>query len=308
MCVCVCVHHSFLPPHVHDAPPPNAVIMTSNTEAGTTERCINSHSPDDANKNIWDDALLYQVAVDPFHQSALASKEEGRAAGLRDGFFEGMKIGRTKGWEIGLELGYIYDFSRGIINGYDQNSMLDSKRKSTSLQEASQLSSRHIDVPTHSHRWERCLTLANDLTRMIDEFPDPDSLLLAEHVEENSIKDASSTNDDIYDCQVNRKQSTEQGAAENRSSCKVYMQSSESTEASMLDISASLERIRARLKLLCILLKTRKSFDLKNILESGIGSKISEESSEDTENKIKQSAENKEPRSDGDTIAFANDW
>jgi hypothetical protein len=42
--------------------------------------------------------------------------------------------------------------------------------------------------------------------------------------------------------------------------------------ATMLDVSASLERIRSKFRLLCILLRTEQSFDLRRVLESGDGS------------------------------------
>ena len=41
------------------------------------------------------------------------------------------------------------------------------------------------------------------------------------------------------------------------------------TIAAMLNVSASLERIRAKFKLLCILLRTKQSFNLRRVLELG---------------------------------------
>jgi len=265
--------------------------MAASTAAETTEdgRTLSHHADDVETKaTMWDDDLLYEVAIDPFQQTALTGKDEGRAAGLRDGYVEGVNIGRSKGWEVGLELGYIYEFSRGILD-------LDSSlKKSSSLHEQMQ-----------SHRWERCLTLANDLTHMIDEFPDPDSLLVGDGIERKSMK--TTMNDEVN----SEKQSTAQLTADSGNFCKGHYHAqspnngdiinhdgmqvktlnlekanisvddhhaiataAEAEAASMLDISAPLERIRARFKLLCILLKTKQSFDLKNLLDTGIGSRM----------------------------------
>ncbi len=202
---------------------------------------------------MWDDALLYQVAVDPFQQTAFSGKEEGRAAGLNDGYFEGVTIGRSKGWEVGLELGYIYDFSRGIV-------ALESHEKLTSSNEAlNHNSPQNHNYGMQSHRWGRCIQLANDLTHMIEEFPDPSSLLSMEKKSEHARADES-----------NIKQSTEQ-TADDGARITNYAHSSENAAeaASKLDISDPLERIRARFKLLCTLLKTKQSFDLKDVLEVG---------------------------------------
>lgn len=237
--------------------------------------------------NQWDDALLYRVAVDPFQQAALSGKEDGKAAGLRDGYLEGVTIGRSKGWEVGLELGYIYEFSRGILE-------IESTKKSASFQdEVHQNNSPQIDIPVlQSHRWERCVQLANDLTSMIDEFPDPDALLGGGCNEKNSRTERMTEEAD--ECQGHLKQSIEKlvddGACNTRyahhsEKCamnKDKIREAESLDsrknrisidpnsASMLDISALLDTIRARFKLLCTLLKTKQAFDLKNVLEVGI--------------------------------------
>ena len=140
----------------------------------------------------WDDALLFEVAVDPFQKIAISGREEGRIAGLRDGYLEGMNIGRSKGWEIGLELGYINNFARGILDGYKKKSP-DCKHEqqpsslNTVTSQSIQQTPPKLEQRT-SHRLVRCLTLAQDLVDLIDKFPDPD-LLLAQNEEEDTNKD-----------------------------------------------------------------------------------------------------------------------
>ena len=273
---------------------------------------------------MWDDALLYQVAVDPFQQTAISGKEDGRAAGLNDGYFEGVTIGRSKGWEVGLELGYIYEFSREIV--------VESRKELTSSHEALDHNlPQNQDCGMQSHRWRRCIQLANDLTHMIDEFPDPDALLCVEKNSEHASTDESNK-------KQNAEQTLDDGASgtnyehssESCATCNDKVQEAEthhflgktnSTKdptaaevASKLDISSPLERIRARFKLLCTLLKTKQSFDLKNVLE--VGNKITA-AIKDNPDGVDQISEQIESRrseiicstsSAGDTSVLDSDW
>ena len=45
----------------------------------------------------------------------------------------------------------------------------------------------------------------------------------------------------------------------------------------MLDVTTAIERIRSKFKLLCVLLKTKQSFDLKSVLELGDGLHVGKE-------------------------------
>jgi hypothetical protein len=168
--------------------------------------------------DCWDDA------VDPFESVAQSGKDEGRSAGLRDGYLEGLNLGITKGWEMGLELGYYKNF----VDGMDRIQLLSSnvvignqpRRK--------------------AERIERCRTLASDISQMINEFPDPETLL--------------KSNSNCDDQQID--------GVDSSSSEVVH-------SMAMLDISSSLERIRIKFKLLCTLLKTKQSFELKHVLNLG---------------------------------------
>ena len=237
----------------------------------------------------WDDALLFEVAIDPFQQIAISGKEEGRQAGLRDGYNEGINIGRSKGWEIGLELGYMHDFSQGILDGYlkksscsgDSDDGVDPSHTKTKLQESAKQQTQHTtEHKTRSHRLERCLTLARDLVDMINKFPDPD-ILLSQDQAYDSMK-STIENDEVSptenDCCTNNTdgQSTDDSCyninevGNKDDNVKILATPKEdSKQMAMLDISTSLERIRAKFKLLCVLLKTKQSFDLKTVLDLG---------------------------------------
>lgn len=139
----------------------------------------NSTSPDE---QAWDDDLLYRVAVDPFVDVARSGTREGRVAGLKRGYLDGLNIGTSKGWELGLELGYYNEFAREIS---DHVLKLERRRRTQRQYDASSMISgeggqrqRQQKQPIRTaHRTERCRTLADDISRMIDDFPDPDALL-----------------------------------------------------------------------------------------------------------------------------------
>jgi len=81
-------------------------------------------------------------------------------------------------------------------------------------------------------RLDRCTTLARDIVTLIHDFPPPQHLL------HNQDGDVATENNN-----------QQQG------------------DPTALDISTSIQRIRAKFKLLSVLLKTGQSFDIKRILE-----------------------------------------
>ena len=280
----------------------------------------------------WDDALLFEVAIDPFQQIAISGKEEGRQAGLRDGYNEGINIGRSKGWEIGLELGYIHDFSQGILNGYlkkksscsggdDEGDQVQTSSQESTPQHQPQHTTEH---KTRSHRLERCLTLARDLVEMIKEFPDPDTLLSQNEAYDSmksTIDKAEEVSPTKKDCCANKTDG--QCSSADDSCCKngevnktdiEKMPQEVSKQMAMFDISTSLERIRAKFKLLCVLLKTKQSFDLKTVLDLGDDISAKERMNADlkksaTSNKyVKDGDEDKSNLPIGDTTALESDW
>ena len=277
------------------------------------EQMIPNSSGDDTEETAmsadWDDALLFEVAVDPFQKIAISGREEGRIAGLRDGYLEGMNIGRSKGWEIGLELGYINNFARGILDGYKKKSPdCKHEHQPSSLNTVSSQSIQQTPPKLEqrtSHRLVRCLTLAQDLVDLIDKFPDPDLLL-----SQNEVED---TNEDTYDVEksMNNKESNVKACCNNTDSgCNskphMHSQSEEKDNKArnheksnpypkqqpMLDVTTAIERIRSKFKLLCVLLKTKQSFDLKSVLESGDAGK--EDGQEGISTDIKSINENEE--------------
>lgn len=263
----------------------------------------------------WDDALLFEVAIDPFQQIAISGREEGKAAGLHDGYNEGMNIGRTKGWEIGLELGYIHEFAKDILDGYNAEEIISGGNgaggEQRQIQDALNDVSQEIQIQHHqphhtahrtiSHRLDRCLTLARDLVDMISKFPDPDTLLsqknygdrLVHDVLESSSMSKESTEKKVpslspkEECSNNDNGRCTEETNTNCSNITPHDKHPEvanikeaaaarttaidtnTNQKAMLDISTSLERIRAKFKLLCVLLKTKQSYDLKTVLELG---------------------------------------
>jgi hypothetical protein len=242
-----------------------------------------THQDDDDNNNAtpslstadhyWDDALLYRVAVDPLEQIATSGRDEGRTAGLRDGYLGGLDIGTSKGWEIGLELGYYHSFARGISDGIRERMMPVQQQQRQQQRTA--------------HRSERCRTLAGDISRMIDAFPNPDSLLSLDDNRPGLARHAVGRVGRAHDtaaAAASSSSSSSDGGLSARDGDAMIGSSSDCDEAAMpasgidpvtatmLDVSASLERIRSKFRLLCILLRTEQSFDLRRVLESGDGS------------------------------------
>ena len=130
----------------------------------------------------------------------------------------------------------------------------------------------------------------HDLVYLIDKFPDPDVLLAQNEVED--------TNKDTYDedKSMNNKESNVNTCCNNTDSgCNskphMHSQSEEKDNKArnheksnpypkqqpMLDVTTAIERIRSKLKLLCVLLKTKQSFDLKSVLELGDGLHVGKE-------------------------------
>ncbi|KAL7538689.1 hypothetical protein ACHAXR_008742 [Thalassiosira sp. AJA248-18] len=249
--------------------PPDQRAKTSRADASATE---------------WDDALLFEVAVDPFQQIATSGREEGRAAGLRNGYLEGVNIGRSKGWEIGLELGYIHDLCEGILDGYQQAP----GRQTPVTPQCDGNKPQKPPVHRTSHRLERCLALARDLVKIINEFPDPDTLLSPNGIikSEQEKHEAAASNDECCisngndkQCEANSSDGTSCKAStdchtanmENKATDALFGKEKASlisNPATLLDVSVSLERIRAKFKLLCVLLRTKQPFDLKTMLGS----------------------------------------
>ena len=241
-----------------------------------------THQDDDDNNDAtpssstadhcWDDALLYRVAVDPFAQIATSGRDEGRTAGLRDGYLGGLDIGTSKGWEIGLELGYYHSFARGISDGIRERTMPARQQQRQQQRTA--------------HRSERCRTLAGDISRMIDAFPDPDSLLSLDDTRPGLARHGVGRAGRAHDtaAAAAASSSSSDGGLSARDGDAMIGSSSDCDEAAMptsgidpvtatmLDVSASLERIRSKFKLLCILLRTEQSFDLRRVLELVNGS------------------------------------
>lgn len=226
-----------------------------------------SSSPDDDDAIIIDnDPFSSLTLLDPSHAISQSSKEAGRIAGRTASFNEGKSIGRTKGWEVGLELGYMFNFCVGILNGLkttQQQQRLgmqqqqsdgqsfnnidndDNDDESTSdgrenMQQSTQKSSSSIRM---NSRLDRCTTLARDIVTLIQDFPPPEQLLYPQEDDNNDGDIVADESHQQLDPTTNAKASA------------------------ALDISTSIQRIRAKFKLLCVLLKTSQSFDLKRILE-----------------------------------------
>lgn len=250
----------------------------------------------------WDDDLLFDLAIDPFNQLASSEREAGRIAGRRAGYLEGLRIGRLKGWEIGLELGYVNSFATEVLNAHRYSqaeigvSTLSLSAKSESgdehddqidenREDSSQAAPKSGSVTRSSHRIERCLTLARDLVKMISDFPDPETLLL-QNDEDETENEPSESSVDLDDDRnnhntgdfclhstistKNRFDEGEQGSFHENETTggRISREKSLVDTTSMADVSASIQRIRAKFKLLCVLLRFKQQFELRNVLDS----------------------------------------
>lgn len=219
-----------------------------------THQPISSSS---SNITIIDDPFSSLSLLDPSHEISQSSKEAGRIAGRTASFNEGRSIGRTKGWEVGLELGYVFNFcmelldglklqqqqqqqrneeqsSNNIDNGDDDDD--DGTTSGNNMQQSAQNKKSTTSSNRTTSRLDRCTTLARDIITLIEDFPPPQNLL--HNLDDDDIDDDVATGNNHHQ-QLDAK----------------------------LDISTSIQRIRAKFKLLSVLLKTGQSFDLKRILE-----------------------------------------
>ena len=244
-----------------------AVARSAQQPIFSTKNLHSSSSPDDA-IIIDNDPFSSLTLLDPSHAISQSSKEAGRIAGRTASFNEGQSIGRTKGWEVGLELGYMSNFCKEILNGLKTTQQQQQQRlgmqqqqndgqsannidnddnddESTSdgrenMQQSTQKSSSSIRM---NSRLDRCTTLARDIVTLIQDFPPPEQLLYPQEDDNNDGDIVADESHQQLDPTTNAKASA------------------------ALDISTSIQRIRAKFKLLCVLLKTSQSFDLKQILE-----------------------------------------
>ncbi|KAL7473606.1 hypothetical protein ACHAXS_014066 [Conticribra weissflogii] len=247
----------------------------------------------------WDDDLLFDLAIDPFNKVASSEREAGRIAGRRAGFLEGLNIGRLKGWEIGLELGYVHGFATEVLNAYHRHPQasgmstpsLSAKSESGNGHD-SRVDENHEDfseestesgpVNRSSHRIERCLTLSRDIIKLVSDFPDPETLLLQNDKNETENEPSQSSVDFDDACEKQKAgefcshspQSTE-NKTDNGGPGNFYESSGKRSRdnplvdtTSMTDVSTSIQRIRAKFKLLCVLLRSKQQFDLRKVLES----------------------------------------
>jgi hypothetical protein len=179
----------------------------------------------------WDNSLFDDV-IDPFQQIAISERAQGQEAGRRAGYLDGRDIGRTKGWEIGLELGYIHAFANNFIDGCRKREQNTKEQTDTNQEE------RSTSADRGNHRLDRCLTVSRELIDLVNCFPDPDELL------------------------AQRTDIAEIDAIElsGRDDSKI------APDTSRVDVTSSLQRIRAKFKLLLVLLRTRTPLDLKRLL------------------------------------------
>jgi len=213
-------------------------------------------SSSSAATTIIDDPFSSLSLLDPSHEISQSSKEAGRIAGRTASFNEGRSIGRTKGWEVGLELGYVFNFCSELLNGLklqqqreiqqrndeQQSSNIDNgdddnddgNKNGGHMQQSARNKSSSSSSNRTTSRLDRCSTLARDIVTLIEDFPPPQHLL-----------DNLDDDDDDDDVATENNQPSE----------------------AKLDISTSIQRIRAKFKLLSVLLKTGQSYDIKRILE-----------------------------------------
>lgn len=189
----------------------------------------------------WNDSLFDDV-IDPFQQIAISERGDGQEAGRRAGYLEGRDIGRSKGWEIGLELGYIHSFASNLLAGHNQREQI--KYASTPGDRSNQ-------------RLDRCMTISKELIDLVNSFPNPDELLAQNANITNNIDAIKASEDDA----------TNDSAADQ--------------DASLTDVTSSLQRIRAKFKLLLVLMRTNTPLDLKRLLNANDRDSKTDKSNDD---------------------------
>ncbi|KAL7477179.1 hypothetical protein ACHAW6_002994 [Cyclotella cf. meneghiniana] len=207
------------------------------------------------------DGSLFDDVIDPFEQIAISERRNGQIAGRRAGYSEGRDIGRSKAWEIGLELGYIHSFARHVLKNVHQQ-RLD-----------------QINKPNDrfSKRLNRCLAISQELKTLINQFPDPDSLFdryqnIADNIDSNKKK-FDDTSTDHFETGAN--------------------------VADVEDVTSSLQRIRAKFKLLLVLLSTTRPFGLKRLLDTNESCFLSQ---------LGNGAGSEEINTNRDSAGLKDDW
>eukprot|EP00956_Cyclotella_meneghiniana_P023972 scaffold47634_cov32-Cyclotella_meneghiniana.AAC.5 len=211
----------------------------------------------------WNSDTLFDDVIDPFEQIASSEREKGRQAGRASGYVEGRDIGLSKGWEIGLELGYIHGLAGQLIDGFlnyqqqqQSNATLDADEEEHSITSSGRYNNQRLD---------RCLTISRELMDMIDSFPDPNELLKQEsNISEkiHSVKDSHKDNATTVD----ETQSKSDGHDTIQDQLQNDSESVNHNDTSIPDVTALLQRIRAKFKLLLVLLRTNTPLDLKRLL------------------------------------------
>ena len=240
-------------------------MMTDDHE----QKDIMKPNPHASSTSVTRNDTLFESIIDPFEQIALSEHENGRAAGRRSGYIEGRDIGRSKGWEIGLELGYIHSFASNLLVLHKTEQEND--ESSTTRDRSNQ-------------RLDRCHALSHELIELVNSFPNPDELfeghtgiVVGMNSATNNTIDAT-FRDDIG--------STDDGL--------------EQRDTDHKDVTASLQRIRAKFKLLLVLLRTNTSFDLKRLLNNT--------RSEDHKNENEIKFAPRDSAAQSSALSKGNDW
>lgn len=236
------------------------------------------------------DGSLFDDVIDPFEQIAISERRNGQIAGRRAGYSEGRDIGRSKAWEIGLELGYIHSFARHVLKNVHQQ-RLDQINSSDGG------TTRNTDPNDRfSKRLNRCLAISQELKTLINQFPDPDSLFdryqnIADNIDSNKKKfyDTSTDHFAAY--------SDEGGTLSNDH--ESISSETGANVADVEDVTSSLQRIRAKFKLLLVLLSTTRPFGLKRLLDTNESCFLSQ---------LGNGAGSEEINTNRDSAGLKDDW
>jgi hypothetical protein len=228
--------------------------MTDSTTTNSKQQPRQQHNHDDIMNNI-----------DPIEVISHQSKLQGRIAGSKSGYYEGYSIGITKGWEIGLELGYMLNFCSDILSTSGTQQQQDDEheqaeqKKSTATITSKRRMNNNSNISnkssSSSSRLDRCKSLANDIIRLIDEFPTPQHLFHDNHTTSAAM---------MYDQQTQQDQSiptaktTINGAATANTNTAA-------AALTQFDIASSIQRIRSKFKLLSVLLKSTSTSSMMAI-------------------------------------------
>mmetsp|Transcript_4279 Transcript_4279/g.6509 ORF Transcript_4279/g.6509 Transcript_4279/m.6509 type:complete len:262 (-) Transcript_4279:85-870(-) len=210
------------------------ITQQDNLPTTTTESSSSySSKPETGDGLSWDD-----LCMNPFDRSVEKGREEGAEAGMEAGYNEGYYLGKMKGIEIGFELGFI----RGFVTVV-RNQIIPTMIEGQQTEEPATITPARI---------ERIQKRLDDLENALKEFPSSEELFSNPQNSKITITNTMD-GDSMEDKAVGLLEGDQTALEEDESSI------------SAIDVTAQLQSVRSKFKLLTVLLKM-PHLNLKNFL------------------------------------------